>query len=556
MALRKRVRRAHSKAKAAGTFYLLGALALAVLAFLPALNIAGKDLWMLTFYSPIISLFSGTFDLMGVIVAVLYLWMVLACLVNFFKCCSKFRWLTKRSWRYVNGYNRNIRAMEDIGKRFSGSFAAIVNVSFLISILQSNTSDVRVTMYAYITLAVGCIIHFIAGLIAGKVSCFDVHGNGGNVEEIKREIGISVYFFRNLVQIAAVAAILYFFVPVCTIGAMMADLLGGANPLGGNLITTIVPVALQALITICMFVLIKHATGTTEFNRSGMEGKGMKNYRVFSFFVFLLAVGVFAVDYLLVQPDPITYNFVCVAAIAFVVFLVDCIFKTRVKEELEEEYPAVDEAGKDKMAQPVPPCSTAACPRPVCPGQTAPMQAPYPQMSPQITYQQQPVYIPVYYPYPIQQPMPMPAPAHAPVEVNIMSPSAPVPTPAPVEVKFVNSPASVDGKLAVSATATPVEKLIKPAPAPAPASAVAPAPAPASIKPQPSPFEKAKQESLDNEDDELVELSGLDPKKDFKVRCPRCGKFLAVRDVSPYHRCPVCDKVFSLKKFQTYKRKD
>lgn len=507
VALRKRVRKVHSKAGFAGTLYLLGALALAVLAFLPALNIGGEDLWVLTFYLPVQDALGGTIDWIDVITAALYLWILLVVVINFFRCFSKLGWLTRRSSRYVNGYNRNMRAMEDMGKRFSGSLAAIVNLSLLIYVLQPNASSVAITNNAYVTLAAGLAIHFLAGLIAGKVSWFDVHGNGGNVEEVKRECGIFVYFFRNLAQFAAVAGILYFFLPQCTLGATIESWLGGVNPLEGDLVTTLVPVALQALIVLCMLVLIKHATAATEFNRLGMEGKGMKNYRVFSFFVFLLAGGAFAVDYILVKPDPIVYDFVYVAAIAFGVFLVDCIFKTRVKKEAEEDYDPIDEMEKNQASQPMP----------VYAGQGMPMQAGQPtviyQQMPtnQPVYQQQPVYIPVYYPYPLQQPAPAPAPAPAPVEVKITT-----------------------------------------APAPAPA----PAKAPEHIKPEPSPAEKAKQEAMDKENAGAVEVEKpLDPNKEWKVRCPRCGKILSVRETSPYHRCPSCDKVFALRKFQTYVRK-
>ncbi|MBO5239846.1 MAG: hypothetical protein J6B56_00300 [Clostridia bacterium] len=507
-ALRKRVRKVHSKAGFAGTLYLLGALALAVLAFLPALNIGGEDLWVLTFYAPLQDALGGELNWIGLITAALYLWVLLVVVINFFRCFSKLGWLTRRSSRYVNGYNRNMRAMEDMGKRFSGSLAAIVNLSLLIYVLQPNVSDVTITNYAYITLGVGLVVHFFAGLIAGKVSWFDVQGSGGNVEEVKRECGIFVYFFRNLVQLAAIAGILYFFVPQCTIGKTIESWLGGVNPIEGDLVKNLLPVALQVLIVLFTFVLVKHATAATEFNRLGMEGKGMKNYRVFSFFVFLAAGGAFAVDYFLVQPDPITYEIVYVAAIAFGAFLVDCIFKTRAKKEAEEDYDPIDEMEKNQAKQPV------------YMGQAMPMQAGQPTViyqqpptgQPVLAYQQQPVYIPVYYPYPVQQP----APAVAPVEVKI----APTPTPAPT-------------------------------------SAVAPTKAPDHIKPVPSPQEKAKQEALDKENAGPVEVNKpLDPNKEWKVRCPRCGKVLSVRETSPYHRCPSCDKVFALRKFQTYVKKD
>ncbi len=512
VAFRRKVRKERSKAGCAGVLYLLGALALAVLAFFPVLNIGGNELWVATFFSPIIEAIGGTLDWIGIIVSALYLWILLAAVINFFKALSKISWLTKKSLKYVNGYNRNISAMEDMGKRFSGSFATIINLSFLIAVLQPNTSDVTITIYAYIMLAVGLVIHFLAGLIAGKVSLFESQGNGGNVEEVKRECGIFVYFFRNVMQLLAVAGMLFFFVPKCTVGVTLQGLLSGANLFEGDIVTTLVPVVLQALIVPCMFVLIKHATAATEFNRDGIKGKGMKNYRVFAFFVFLLASGVFAVDCLLIQPDPLVYDFVFVAAIAFIIFLVDCIFKTRVKEEEEEDVDPLDEMKKEPMMPPMPFCNRQKCMQ-----QGMPMQMcgqpnmGYPKMPMnQPVYQQQPVYIPIYYPYPMQQP-------------------APAPAPAPVEVKITSMPAP--------------EKVSEKAPE--------------NIKPEPSPVEKAKQEEQDNQNAMPVEVyEAFDPKREWKVRCPRCGKQLIVRETSPYHRCPLCDKVFSLRKFKTYLKKD
>ena len=479
--LRKRVEKVHSKARFVGTLYLLGALALAVLAFFPALNIGGKDLWVSNFYLPIQNAFGGKFDWIRVITSAFYFWILLVVVINLFICLFKLGGLTRSSSRCGNDYNRNIRAMENMGKRFSGSFATIVNFSLLIYVLQPNASRVVITNYAYIMLVVGLTIHFLAGLIAGKVSWFEVRGNGGNVEEVERECGIFVYFFRNLMQLAAVVGILYFFLPKCTLGATIQSWFGGVNPLVGDFVKNLVPVVLQALIVLCMLVLIHHATATTEFNRLGIEGEGMTNYRVFSFLVCLLAGGAFAFDYFLVKPNPIVYDFAYVAAIAFGVFLVDCIFKTSVNKEDDDDL--LDDMENNQVAQPMP----------VYVVQGMPVQAGQPmllyQQTPtnQLVYQQQPVYIPVYCPYPMPQP----------------------------------------------------------------------APAPEYIKMEPSPAEKARREALDKESAYPVEVhKALDPNKEWKVRCPRCGKLLKVRETSPYHRCPSCDKVFLLRKFETYVRKD
>lgn len=498
LAIRKRVKKVHSKAGFVGTLYLLGAFAMAVFACLPMLTVDAVGLWVANFYTPLMAVFSESVVWLDVIAALFYVLIVLIAVINFFKCFSKLGRLSKRSFRYVNGYNRNMQAMEDMGKRFSSSFAAIIILSLLIYILKQTNAEIALTINAYIMLGVGLLIHFVAGLIGGNVSWFDVHGNGGNVEEEKRECGRFVYFFRNLVQLVATAGIIYFFVPSCVLGSTLQTVLTGGNLLEGDIVQTLVPVALQLLILIFLFVLVKHATAATEFNRLGIEGSGMKNFRVFSFLTFLVAGGAFAVDYLLVQPDPIVYDFVYIAAIAFGAFLVDCIFKSKRKKEEEDYDPLAEMQDDQKAGQP-----NFAYPQMPMPQQTAGQSAPY-----------QPIYIPVYYPYP----QVMPTAQQSTVE---------------------NTPITV----------------VEAKPAPTPAPVIVPAKAPENIKPTPAP--ETVKVAVDKENEDPVEIKKpLDPNKEWRVRCPRCGKELNVRETSPYHRCPACDKVFAIRKFQTYVRKN
>jgi predicted RNA-binding Zn-ribbon protein involved in translation (DUF1610 family) len=56
-------------------------------------------------------------------------------------------------------------------------------------------------------------------------------------------------------------------------------------------------------------------------------------------------------------------------------------------------------------------------------------------------------------------------------------------------------------------------------------------------------------------EDEVKEITSIDPKKEWKVRCPRCGRELMVSERTPYHRCPNCDKVFQIRKFETFVKK-
>ena len=587
-ALRKRVRKAHSKAKFAGFLYLLGALACMVLACLPMLKIDGTDLWVVNFWKPFLGIFGANRDLLAIATSALYAIILLTCLINLLSSLGKLRWLTRNGTRYVNAYNKNMRAMDDMGKLFSGSFAAILNFYLLIYILQPSAAQKEISTYAYILLGAGLFIHFLAGLVSGKVSFFNVGSEKGNVVEEKREYGLFVYFFRNLVQVAATAAIIYFFLPVCTLGDTLQSVLNKQNPFSDGLLKTAVPVALQALTLLWVFVLVKHATATTEFNRFGIEGTGMKNYRVFSFFTFLTAGGAFALEYLNTKLDAAAKDYLIIAGVAFVAFLVDCIFKSRVKEQEEEEQAPV----------------------------TSPVAAPtlMPATYPQQNNAQQPSYVPVYYPYPVYQQVPVYQPVGQPVYQPVpVCPYPPVqqptevmrkpqPCPAPEYLKPSPSPAAQategknearekrreikdrddelkrakaeakKGKKISKKNAKAEKKLSKKenklAQQAAPltqkvgiasaamvgaavgAAAETPVETPTTVI-QPPVVEPRKEYG-----EEWMEIhTPLDPNKKWRVRCPRCGKELMVRETSPYHRCPACDKVFSLRKFEAYVRK-
>ncbi len=600
VALRKRVKKVHSKAKFVGMLYLLGALAMAAFACLPTLNIGGTELWVLNFWQPFKNILSAERDILAIAVAVLYAFVLLTGVINFFKSLGKLSWLTKRTSRYVNGYNRNMRAMDDMGKIFSGSFAAIINFHLLIYILQPADTQIKLTMYAYAMLAAGLLIHFLAGVIGGKVSFFNIGGPNGNVEEEKRTCGTFVYFFRNLIQVAATGAIIYFFVPVCTLNQTVATLLAKGNPFSGDIMKTVLPVALQVLLVLWIFVLVKHSTASTEFNRFGIEGAGMKNYRVFSFFTVLTAGGAFALEYLATKAFAgVALKYLIIAGIAFVAFLVDCIFKSKPKDDETEE----EEQSEKSQFAPYPMNAPA--------GQTV-VYAPAQNNAPAY----QPIYIPVYYPYPMQNggmpayPAPMgesmPAPVSPYAHSAVSTCARPAPAPAPSYLKPAPSPATqaAEGKNEVrknrrdikdrdailkrekaavkqnkkiakknakkekrltkqeesfvKKTAVTAVELPPQTEAPAPTvDTVAPvlmAGMPA-FTPAPETTVVSAPVTPAHTEDEIKEITSIDPKKEWKVRCPRCGKELMVSERTPYHRCPCCDKVFQIRKFEAFVKK-
>lgn len=598
----KRVRKVQGKARFVGLLYLLGALGLAVLACMPMLTFDGKPLGITSFYKPYLDLFGENKNVFSVIIATLYLFVVLSAVINALRCLGKLGDLTQNNSRQMGRYNKTMQAMDEMGRLFSGSFAAIVIFHFLIWMFVGNSAEIALVMpFAYITLAVGLAIHFLAGLLHGKVHYFQVGGHVANVVEVKRECGLFVYFFRNLIQIAATAGILYYLAANSLLNPIVKSLAAFKSPIEGmELIPSIVCRVLQIFMVIFAIVLIKHATATTEFNLEGMEGKGMRNYRVFSFLTFLMAIGFIVVHVLKADFKEVlnaNLDYVIIAGIALVAFLVDCIFVSRKKKAKEEEKEDEPVFGDDFA--PMAPVANAPVPQmPVVP---MPMM---PACQRQMANGQpvfQPIYIPVYYPYPMPTPYPMPAPAPAPYSAAPASSAAlapaadknarPAPAPAPSYLKPTPAPESVkvesknelrkkrrelknrkkdlkrakieakkNAKLAkknkkeeskvskkedvfakknaaVATDFTATTAMQMPAPAPAPQKVV-----------------EAPAKPVENEVKELS--AALDPKKEWQVRCPKCGKLLLIRETTPYHRCPSCDKVFQIRKFETFVKKD
>lgn len=404
--IKKRVRKAHAVSKLAGVLYFLGAVALAALVCMPIVNITGEKLWIVDFWKPFKDMFKvETRNWFAVIIAGLYALTVLTAVINVLRCFGKLAWLSKRSLRYVNGYNKNAYAMQDLGKLFSGTLAMIVNCFFLIYLLfpyvKGDGKVVEFTMYTYILLGVGLFVHFVAGMIEGKVSHFAMDEVSGKVEEEKRECSTFLYFFRNVLQLAAIGGIMFYFVQHSDLYFIVKSLLAKQNPFKGmDMVKEILPLALYGVSILFMFVLVKHATASTEFNRLGSRGKGMHNFRVFSFFTFLALGGVFAIQFFVIKPETKNYDFAIMAAIAFVAFLLDCAFQSRNKaDEVEEE---IEEEAEEPQ-QPIV----------------------YPQYPVQPVQQNPngPIYLPIYYPVYMEKPAPAPAPA------SLM----PTPSPAAIE---------------------------------------------------------------------------------------------------------------------------
>ena len=350
--LKKRVRKIQGRAKFVGILYLLGTIGLlAITACMPLLagTVIATDVAVmpvLTFYQPIVDLFASGAEAFNsltatqvteLIVVVLFAAMLLTMVLNVLRSIGKLGWLFKRRASYSNGFNRNMYAMDDMAKRFSNSLYTLVVIHLFIYLFSG--ASAQITTNAYIALGVGFGLHFICGLIGGTVTLFST---GDRVEEEVRENGLFVFFVRNLLQIAAVAAIAYFLLQESVLVAKIQELLKlvleEKKPIAEIDWMGVVPAGIELLAWIFISVLAGHAIADTEFNRDGVVGSGMRNFAIFSFLTALVLAAGIALPMLgigVATATELNQNLLIAAAVALVAFLLDCIIRPRTRDDLD-----------------------------------------------------------------------------------------------------------------------------------------------------------------------------------------------------------------------------
>ena len=339
----KKIKKTHKRTKFISALYTFAAFVLTVMVFFPSVNVkfAGRNkLFIGTFFKPILNIFKNDLNILDMLTMVLYLVMVVLVVLNFFKCSTRFGKIMRRNSGNVTTCNKNLLIMEEIGHAFSGAFASYV--IFNLAIYMINYSFVpapkpfgAVTLWAVIALAICVIVHFIAGVSGGNVSVYIV---GSNIEEKKREQKIGIFFLRNFVQVLATAGILFFFVPATNvyieIGKMFGDKTSVFNNIGGDMMAFLA-VLLQIAVLPMLFVLIKHATATTEYSLIGMDAIGINNFRVFGIITGLLCVGLFFLDKDLEGASII--NYLIAGGIALVAVVADFLIKPRKPKQKEDD---------------------------------------------------------------------------------------------------------------------------------------------------------------------------------------------------------------------------
>lgn len=354
--MKKRITKAQGNAKTVGFLYLLATLAVTALACLPLITISDElithQLGVMSFWKVFVELANGAQPMvLALIVAVVYALMLVVLLVNVLRAFSKLGWLYKRKASRVYGFNRNVYAMDDLGKIFSSSFAAVVSAHLLIACL---VASVEVQMLGYVVVGAGLFIHFVCGLAGGNVSLFDVEN--GLVEQ-KREVGRVSVVVRNVLQIAATAALFFYFITTHMLRVHIFDLFAGKelSELLAAPMELIVPAA-EMLGVVFAFAMLRYALGSTEFDIEGKETAGRKNFLLFSFLALVCFGGSLAYTYLIAKAElpQATLIMAGIAAAAFVLEIILCAFP-KVKRDKEEK--AAAKAADAKPGNPYKPAS-------------------------------------------------------------------------------------------------------------------------------------------------------------------------------------------------------
>ncbi len=326
--MKQRIAKMQRKAKAFGLLYLLATIGLTALACLPLIvftgDAVGVKLGVMEFWTVFTQLGEGIYGKeLALAAAVIYGLMLLVLVINLLRSVFKLGWLFKRKASRLYGFNRNAYAMEDMGRRFSSSFAAIVVAHLLIMLLF--TGGVVQPM-AYAALGVGVFFHFACGIPAGNVSLFNTD-NG--VSEQKRELGNFSPFVRNVFQLLIVAAAIYLFVSFAQIRSTIDLVLvenGFAN-LTADPMALITP-AIHLAILLILIGMIYYATGTIEFDPEGADAAGRKRFLALSVLLLLCAGGAFAYAQFVAQTgagqNVILLAVVALAAVIIELLLIGC----------------------------------------------------------------------------------------------------------------------------------------------------------------------------------------------------------------------------------------
>ncbi len=287
--LKNSIAQTHGRSKFVGVLYLFGIIVLALGACLPMLVQELAPVGIFKFWKQFLpknlKSIKTAADFVKFANSGLYLLMFIGVWVNVLRGLAKLNWLFKTKASKTYGFNRNVYAMEDLGRIFSGSFAVIL-VTYFIIVLACGAVVPNYLMF--LILGGGLFAHVWLGFMGMKTAYYDLED--GDIVEEKREVGRFAPIVRNVIQLCFVFIVLFLFIKASSLHTVIGPVLeknGLSNYVLKQPKTAWLSIGFQGLSVLCLFVLIKHATAITEYNIDGSEGRGMKVFRVFTFFLML-----------------------------------------------------------------------------------------------------------------------------------------------------------------------------------------------------------------------------------------------------------------------------
>ncbi len=320
--MKRRIRKAQRRAKILGLLYLLATIAITAIACLPLISFTDDTisvkLGVMEFWKGIEGVGSAKQN-KNLVIAVIYGLMLLILLINLLRSVFKLGWLFKRKASRTYGFNRNMYAMDDMGKRFSGSFATIVVAHVLILLLAKEGA---IDFLAFVLLGIGVFFHFVCGIPAGNVSFFDTE-NG--VEECRRTVGSFSPFVRNLFQLAIVSVLVLLLLNFLDLRSTLKLLFAenGIAQLTADL-NGLIFAAIELVMVLLLIGLIRYALSPIEFDPEGSEASGRKRFLWLSVLLLLCAGGMFAYARFLLQIA-VEQNVILIAVVALVAVMIELL---------------------------------------------------------------------------------------------------------------------------------------------------------------------------------------------------------------------------------------
>ena len=458
--IRSRIDKSRRRAAVVGLMYLF---ALAAIIAVSCLGLLTSEYAAVTPKAALVAAKSQKFSSFAAILnikfctAALYLLAMLSAVICLLNATTYLKNLFKKKVSRVYGLNANIDAMDSMGRMFSFGFASILIAHVLIYAFCGIT--VAFTTYAYVVLAIGFAAHFIGGFCGGKVSAFYIDDEKG-VSESKRPYGRLIPLMRNFAQFVAIGAIGYLFLRDNSIhNALKFIETDGFNAMKAFGVS-LVPLVCEFLTVLWMIGMIIHAVGSAEYSVEGPYAMGIRNFRIFSALMFLTNAASVVCQYMigevrfsnLTTVKELDRGVIVIAAIGFVMFVMDFILKLRwtkeaIEESENEDKPIIPNISITTPKQPI----NVHVPELKVPELTVHMPAPKaPELPPiniHVPTQKQPAPAPINIMMPAAQKQVAPAPITvnmpaaqkqvAPAPIKIMMPAAQKQVaPAPINVNM------------------------------------------------------------------------------------------------------------------------